>query len=80
MKSKILDLIEEELKKINITIDDIEYIKENDSYYLRIVIDKEGFITSEDCVKVTKIINPILDKANLIEDSYILDVCSKERG
>lgn len=80
MENKIRKLIEEELLKISIKIDDIEYIKENNTNYLRIIIDKDGFITSDDCVKATKIINPILDKEDLIEDSYILDVCSKERN
>lgn len=80
MENKIRKLIEEELLKISIKIDDIEYFKENNTNYLRIIIDKDGFITSDDCVKATKIINPILDKEDLIEDSYILDVCSKERN
>ena len=79
MENKILALIKDELDKINIKVDTIEYEKENGTNFLRIVIDKEGFVTSEDCVSATKIINPILDSANVIEDSYILDVCSKER-
>jgi ribosome maturation factor RimP len=79
MENKILNLIKEDLEKINIKVDTIEYVKENGTNFLRIVIDKEGFVTSEDCVNATKIINPILDNANVIEESYILDVCSKER-
>ena len=34
----------------------------------------------EDCVTVSNLINPILDEADPIEDNYILDVCSKEKG
>ena len=37
-------------------------------------------ITVEDCVEVSGLVNPILDEADLIEDNYILDVCSKEKG
>ena len=42
--------------------------------------DKEPYVDVEDCVKISNLINPILDKEDPIPDSYILDVCSKERG
>ena len=44
------------------------------------IIDKDGIIDLDDCVKVSKIINPILDEKDFIEENYILDVCSKEKG
>ena len=80
MENKILNLIEEVLEKENIKVDSINYVTEDNIKFLRIVLDKEGFITSDDCVKATKLINPIIDEANIIDESYILDVCSKERG
>ena len=57
---------------------DVEYVKEGGQYFLRISIDKEGIIDLEDCVKVSNLINPILDSEDPIEENYILDVCSKE--
>lgn len=80
MENKILNLIKDELEKEEIKVDSVKYVTEDGIKFLRITIDKSGFITSDDCVKATKIINPILDKENIIEESYILDVCSKERG
>ena len=80
MENKIKNLIIKKLEKNNIILDNIEYLKEDGANYLRVIIDKEGYITSKDCVEVTKIINPILDKEDLIKEAYILDVCSKERG
>ena len=80
MEKKILALIDSALEEENIKVDSIKYLIEDNIKFLRITIDKEGFVTSEDCIKATKIINPILDKENPIEESYILDVCSKERG
>lgn len=79
IKDKVRKLIEEEVNKIGLLIDNIEFIKEDNVYFLRIFIDKESFINVDDCVNVTNIINPILDKENIIEHSYILDVCSKEK-
>ena len=34
----------------------------------------------EDCINVTRVIDPMLDDADYIKDSYILDVCSYEKG
>ncbi len=61
-------------------VDEIEYVKEDGIYFLRVIIDKEGVITVDDCVVVSKLINPILDEKDPIEDNYILDVCSKLKG
>lgn len=77
---KIRNLIEKEIEDNNYILDSVEYVKEGGNYFLRVVIDKQGIIDIDDCVTVTNIINPILDKEDLIEDNYILDVCSKEKG
>ncbi len=76
----IKNLIEGPLKTINIRVDDVSYGKEGNINVLRITIDKEPYIDVDDCVDATKIISPILDKEDIIEDSYILDICSKEKG
>ncbi len=80
MEIKILNLIKDKLEEEQIKVDSVKYITEDNIKFLRITIDKEGFVTSEDCVKATKIINPIIDESNIIDETYILDVCSKERG
>ena len=78
--SEVKKLIEPILTENNYILDSIEYVFEGKVPYLRIFIDKEGFITIDDCVKVSNLINPILDEKDLIEDNYMLDVCSKEKG
>lgn len=77
---KIKEMIEDEIIKNDYILDTVEYVKEGNVWFLRVVIDKKGIIDIEDCVKVSKIINPILDKNDPIEENYILDVCSKEKG
>lgn len=78
--SKVKDLIENSINKNGYILDEVLYVKEDGNYFLRVVIDKNGIIDVEDCVTVTRIIDPILDTVNYITDSYILDVCSKEKG
>ena len=75
--NKIKEAIEPELNKINIIFDNIEYVKENNYYFLRITLDKVNGMDTDTIVKATKIINPIIDKLDLIDESYILDVTSK---
>ena len=74
---KVLELIKNPIEEKGYKILNIEYLKEDGIYYLRIIIDNVSPITVDDCVVVSKIVNPILDENDLITDNYILDVCSK---
>ena len=80
MEDKVRKLIEKEVNKMGITIDSIVYEKEGSNYFLRIVIDRDEIIDIDTCVAVTDVINPLLDKADFLKDSYILDVSTKEKG
>ena len=77
---KVRDLIEDSIIEKGYILDEVLYLKEDGNYFLRVVIDKKGIIDVEDCVIVTRIIDPMLDNIDYITDSYILDVCSKEKG
>ena len=78
--SKIKNLIEKSINENGYILDEVLYVKEDGNYFLRVVIDKNGIIDVEDCVTVTRIVDPLLDTVDYITDSYILDVCSKEKG
>lgn len=77
IEKKIRELIEKTIHDNNYVIDKVEYVKEGTTNFLRIIIDKNGTIDIEDCVKVSQLINPILDENDPISENYILDVCSK---
>lgn len=80
IESKIKELIEPTITNMGIKIDSITYDLEGANHFLRIVIDREKPIDIDTCVEVTHAINPLLDQANIIEESYILDISSKEKG
>ena len=80
MEDKVRKLIEEEVNKLGIKIDNVIYEKEGSNYFLRIIIDRDDTIDLDTCVEVTNVINPLLDKADFLDDSYILDVSTKEKG
>lgn len=73
-------LIEEPMKKLDISVESIEWVEENKNKFLKIELDKINGLDLDTVVEATNIINPILDEADLIKDEYILDISSKERG
>lgn len=80
IEEQVRKLIEEEVAKVGVRIDDVKLEKESGALFLRIVIDRDEIIDVDTCVEVTNIINPLLDEANLIEEAYMLDVSTKEKG
>ncbi len=59
---------------------DVEYVKEDGSWRLRIYIDKEGGVTIQDCEKVNREFGDKMDEEDFIPDSYILEVSSPGLG
>ena len=55
---------------------DVEFVKEGADKYLRITIDNEEGINIEDCEKLHRAIDPVLDEADPIAEAYILEVSS----
>ena len=55
---------------------DVEYVREAGSWYLRVFIDKEGGVGIDDCERISRRLDPILDEADPIPDSYVFEVGS----
>ena len=75
-ESKTESLITPILERFNFELVDVEFVKEGSDYYLRVYIDKEGGITSDDCADVSREFNVILDEEDYISESYIFEVSS----
>lgn len=58
------------------TLWDVEYVREGAERYLRLYIDKEGGVDINDCEKVHRALDPILDQEDPIPESYHFEVCS----
>lgn len=80
LEEQVRAIIEDAITSENYYLDQVTYEKEGKSYFLRIIIDKDGIVDVEDTVKVFHIVNKLLDEKDPIKDAYILDVCSKEKG
>ena len=72
----VRDLLLDTVEELGYELWDVEYVKEGSRWYLRITIDHENGISIDDCEKVHRTIDPILDEADPIADSYYLEVSS----
>lgn len=73
---RLNELIEPIVSSLNYELYYLEYIKEQNEYYLRVYIDKADGISLEDCEKVSRKISDMLDEKDPISDSYYLEVSS----
>lgn len=72
--------LQERLDSEEIIVDDVTFEEKGKYHFLAVTLDKIGGIDLETIVDATKIVNEVVDKADITDDSYILDVVSKERG
>ena len=54
----------------------VEYVREAGTWYLRVLIDKDGGVGIDDCERISRRLDPILDEADPIPDSYVFEVGS----
>ena len=55
---------------------DVEYVREGDQRFLRLYLDKEGGVDITDCEAISRAVDPLLDEADPIAESYHFEVCS----
>ncbi len=83
-RKEIEEMVERLLEPIvssrNLRIYDVEYVKEGQEYYLRAYIDKDGGVTIDDCVDVSRELSDALDDTDPIPDAYTLEVSSPGLG
>ncbi len=73
----ITSMISDILEENDVYLDDIEYEKENNDYFLRIFIEKnDGSLDMDTCVAVSEAISLRLDEKDPIKDEYYLEVSS----
>ena len=77
---KITDMVTEFAKPIveanGCKLWDVEYVREGSERYLRLYIDKDGGVDIDDCEKVHRAVDPVLDEKDPISESYHFEVCS----
>ena len=77
IEEKVEGLVKNKIEKLGFELYDVQYVKEGQDYYLRILIEKpEGVVDLNDCEKVNNEINDLLDTADYIKEQYFLEISS----
>lgn len=75
IETLITEMLEPLLADTDMTLVDVEYVREKD-WYLRIYIDKPGGVEIDDCQLVSEKLTEVLDAKDPIPDKYYLEVSS----
>ena len=73
---RIADIIKPFADELGLDIWDVRFVKEGSQWYLRVFIDKDGGVSVDDCVNLTRAVTKPLDEADPIKQSYMLEVSS----
>ena len=74
IKETVREAIEPTVTELGYRIWDVTYSKIGADYHLEITIDSDNGINIEDCERVHRAIDPILDEVDPIEGFYYLEV------
>ena len=73
---QVWDLAEPLAREQGLELWDVTYTKEAGQWFLRVYIDKDGGVSINDCEALSKALDPVLDEADPIPDSYVFEVSS----
>lgn len=74
--SAVLKIADPIAKDLGLILWDIQFLKEGASWFLRIFIDKDEGVSIDDCEAMSRALDKPLDEADIIEQSYYLEVSS----
>jgi ribosome maturation factor RimP len=74
--NRISDLVEPILDEMGFELVDVEYLSHHGKWVLRLFIDKEGGVTIDDCVRVSREVGDVIDIKEVVTHEYTLEVSS----
>ena len=73
---KVEQLLRQPVAELGYELCDVEFAKEYGDWVLTLYIDKEGGVSLDDCERVSRAVDPLLDEADPIDQAYMLSVSS----
>ena len=73
-------LVRPVVEGMNLRLWDVRFEKEGPDWFLRVLIDRDEPLDTDTCEAVSRAIDPLLDEADPIEQSYYLEVGSPGLG
>lgn len=72
----VYDLALPVVEEAGLELWDVEYVTEAGQRYLRVYLDGPDGVDLDDCERVSRVLDPILDEKDPVPDSYIFEVGS----
>ena len=76
ISDKVFELARPVVEDEGCSLWDVEYVREAGTWYLRVYVDKEGGVSIDDCERISRRLDPVLDEADPIPESYVFEVGS----
>ncbi|MBN2693885.1 ribosome maturation factor RimP [bacterium] len=76
LEKELLGICEEYIETTEYELVHLTYRVESGRKILRVMIDKKGGVTLDDCSIVSRAFEKILDERDIIEEQYVLEVSS----
>ena len=73
---KVEQILKEPVEALGYELCDVEFIKEYGDWVLTLYINKPDGVTIDDCERVSRVVDPILDEEDPVEQAYFLSVSS----
>ena len=73
---RVEELVKGAVEALGFELCDVEFQKEYGSWVLTLYIDRPEGVTIDDCERVSKAVDPVLDETDPIEQAYVLSVSS----
>ena len=80
MKDRLIEKLGNKIDSMNAFVDDVRIVEDSGEKTLEVVLDSEDYLDLKTVVKITRILNPIIDELNFIDGPYTLYVYAKEKG
>lgn len=72
----VMTIIEEEAKKLSLTIEEVIWEYAHNQYFLRIIADTEEGLTIDECTELNQALSNRFDEVDPIPEEYMLEVSS----
>ncbi len=73
---KVEQILKKPVEELGFELCDVEFLKEYGDWVLTLFIDRPEGVSLDDCERVSRAVDPILDETDPIEQAYYLSVSS----
>ena len=74
--TKVTKIANEKAKLLNLSIEEVEWVNESNTYIMRIIADSKEGLDIDQATDLNTLISDELDKYDFIEEEYMLEVSS----